>query len=120
MERRRASQLRRRISASELPRIYAIKVTRRSPAASKPACVIPSELGPVGEAYLTELVHQRPHIWKGDVERLFALLEELGDPHFRLVLQRALAHRLIGAEYVVRLCARLGPLDPVLSAGAVS
>jgi transposase len=64
------------------------------------------ELGPVGEGYLTELIHQRPHIWKGDVERLFALLEELGDAHFRLVLQRALFQRLIGAEYVVRLVAR--------------
>jgi hypothetical protein len=65
------------------------------------------ELGPVGEGYLTELIHQRPHTWKGDVERLFALLEELGDPHFRLVLQRALFQRLVGAEYVVRLAARL-------------
>lgn len=65
------------------------------------------ELGPVGEGYLTELVHQRPHTWKGDVERLFALLEELGDAPFRLVLQRALFQRLIGAEYVVRLVARL-------------
>jgi transposase len=64
------------------------------------------ELGPVGEGYLTELIHQRPHTWKGDVERLFALLEELGDLHFRLVLQRALFQRLIGAEYVVRLVAR--------------
>lgn len=64
------------------------------------------ELGPVGEGYLTELIHQRPHTWKGDVERLFALLEELGDAGFRLVLQRALFQRLIGAEYVVRLAAR--------------
>jgi len=64
------------------------------------------ELGPVGEGYLTELIHQRPHTWKGDVERLFALLEELGDAPFRLVLQRALFQRLIGAEYVVRLAAR--------------
>jgi transposase len=64
------------------------------------------ELGPVGEAYLTELVHQRPLTWKGDVERLFALLEELGDGLFRSVLQRALFQRLIGAEYLVRLAAR--------------
>jgi transposase len=64
------------------------------------------ELGPVGEGYLTELIHQRPHTWKGDVERLFALLEELGDAAFRLMLQRALFQRLIGAEYVVRLAAR--------------
>ncbi|MES2179641.1 MAG: IS21 family transposase [Gemmatimonadota bacterium] len=66
------------------------------------------ELGPVGEAYLTELIHQRPYTWKGDVERLFALLEEFGDGAFRLVLQRALFQRLIGSEYVVRLVARSG------------
>ena len=36
----------------------------------------------------------------------FALLEELGDVAFRLVLQRALFQRLIGSEYVVRLIAR--------------
>jgi transposase len=65
------------------------------------------ELGPVGEGYLTELIHQRPYTWKGDVERLFALLEELGDAHFRLVLQRALFQRLIGADHVVRLAARI-------------
>ena len=65
------------------------------------------ELGPIAEAYLTELVHQRPFTWKGDVERLFALLEELGDARTRTVLQRALFQRLIGAEYVVRLAARL-------------
>jgi hypothetical protein len=64
------------------------------------------ELGPVGEGYLTELVHQRPHTWKGDVERLFALLEELGEARFRQVLQRALFQRLLGAEYVVRLASR--------------
>ena len=73
------------------------------------------ELGPVGEGYLTELVHQRPHTWKGDVERLFALLEELGDAPFRHVLQRALFQRLIGAEYVVRLVARL-PASPAEAA----
>lgn len=65
------------------------------------------ELGPVAEGFLTELVHQRPFTWKGDVERLFALLEELGDARCRTVLQRALFQRLIGAEYVVRLAARL-------------
>lgn len=69
------------------------------------------ELGPVGEGYLTELVHQRPHTWKGDVERLFALLEELGEVPFRLVLQRALFQRLVGAEYVVRLAARLAEVS---------
>jgi transposase len=64
------------------------------------------ELGGIGEAYLTELIHQRPHTWPGDVERLFALLEELGEAAFRAVLQRALFQRLFGAEYVVRLAAQ--------------
>jgi len=64
------------------------------------------ELGPVGESYLTELIHARPHTWKGDVERLFALLEELGEAHFLRLLQRALFQRLYGAEYVVKLAAR--------------
>jgi transposase len=73
------------------------------------------ELGPVGEGYLTELVHQRPMTWKGDVERLFALLEELGDERCRLVLQRALFQRLIGAEYVVRLAARLADVTAEVS-----
>jgi hypothetical protein len=64
------------------------------------------ELGPVGEAYLTELIHARPYVWKGDIERLFALLEELGDEPFIQLLQRALLQELYGAEYVVRLAAR--------------
>lgn len=65
------------------------------------------ELGPVGEAYVTELVHQRPHTWKGCVERLFNALELLGEARFRLVLERALMQRLIGAEYVERLALQL-------------
>lgn len=71
------------------------------------------ELGSVGEAYLTELIHQRPHTWKGDVERLFALWEKLGDGIFRLVLQRALFTRLIGSEYVVQLGARAALTEAV-------
>ena len=63
------------------------------------------ELGPVGEAYLTELIHARPFTWKADVERLFMLLEELGEARFLKLLQRALFQRLYGAEYVVRLVA---------------
>jgi transposase len=64
------------------------------------------ELGPVGEGYLTELIHARPHTWKGDVERLFMLLEELGEPAFLRLLQRALFQQLYGAEYVVALAAK--------------
>jgi transposase len=61
------------------------------------------ELGPVGEGYLTELIHARPFTWKGDVERLFALLERIGDAAFLRLLQRALFQRLWGAEYVLGL-----------------
>ncbi len=64
------------------------------------------ELGPIGEGYLTELIHARPLTWKGDVERLFMLLEELGEDRFLRVLQRALFQQLYGAEYVVQIAAR--------------
>jgi transposase len=64
------------------------------------------ELGPIGESYLTELIHARPMTWKGDVERLFMLLEELGEDRFLRLLQRALFQQLYGAEYVVQLAAR--------------
>lgn len=73
------------------------------------------ELGAVGEAFLTELVHQRPHTWAGDVERLFQLLEELGEAVFRLVLQRALMQRTFGAEYVIRLVGRSATTAEVAS-----
>ncbi len=63
------------------------------------------ELGPLGESYLTELVHHRPHTWKGDVERLFALLEQIGEARFLHALQRALFHGLYGAEHVLYLAA---------------
>jgi transposase len=64
------------------------------------------EMGPVGESYLTELIHARPFTWKADVERLFMLLEEVGDARFLKLLQRALFSRLYGSEYVVRLAAQ--------------
>ena len=65
------------------------------------------ELGPIGEGYLTELIHARPFTWKADVERLFALLEEIGEERLLRLLQRALFQRLYGAEYVVRLGAEV-------------
>jgi transposase len=65
------------------------------------------ELGPAGEGFLTELIHARPHTWKVDVERLFALLEEVGEERFLRLLQRALFQRLYGAEYVVRFAAEV-------------
>ena len=41
------------------------------------------------------------------MERLFALLEEVGDERFLRLLQRALFQRLYGAEYVLRLAAEV-------------
>ena len=64
------------------------------------------ELGPLGEGYLTELIHARPYTWKADVERLFMLLEEVGESRFLDLLKRALFQRLYGAEYVVRLASQ--------------
>jgi transposase len=73
------------------------------------------ELGPVGEAYVTELVHQRPHTWKGCIERAFALLEQLGEARFHQLLQRALMQRLFGAEYLAHLAAQHEPRREVAS-----
>ena len=61
------------------------------------------ELGAVAEHFLTELIHQRPRTWKGDVEQLYALLETLGDDAVLRALQAALLRGLVGAEYVQQL-----------------
>jgi len=58
------------------------------------------ELGPVGEHFLTELIHQRPRTWKGDVEALYELLQRVGDKALLEALQVALLRGLVGAEYV--------------------
>jgi hypothetical protein len=50
-------------------------------------------------------VHQRPHTWQGCIERVFAVLERLGEAAFRPLLQRALMQRLFGAEYLEHLAA---------------
>lgn len=61
------------------------------------------ELGPVAEHFLTELIHQRPRTWKGDVEQLYRLLDTLGDAALLRALQAALLRGLVGAEYVQQL-----------------
>jgi transposase len=61
------------------------------------------ELGPPAEHSLTELIHQRPRVWKGDVEKLFTLLGQCGDEPLMKALQIALMQGLIGAEYVADL-----------------
>jgi transposase len=61
------------------------------------------ELGPVAAGFLTELVHQHPRTWKGDVERLYQLLEQLGEQRLLNAMQAAMLRGLIGAQYVQRL-----------------
>lgn len=64
------------------------------------------ELGAPAEHFLTELIHQRPRTWKGDVERLYALLNRVGEHVWLRALQAALLRGLIGAEYVDELALR--------------
>ena len=64
------------------------------------------ELGAPAEHFLTELIHQRPRTWKGDVERLYALLNHVGEQACLRALQSALLRALIGAEYVEELALR--------------
>jgi transposase len=62
------------------------------------------ELGATAEHFLTELIHQRPRTWKTDVERLYHLLDTVGEAVLLRGLQVALLRGLIGAEYVEDLC----------------
>ena len=58
------------------------------------------EVGPSAEAFLTELVHARPHTWAGDVRRFFDLLMVHGPERMALVFQQALDRGWHGAELV--------------------
>lgn len=58
------------------------------------------ELGPVAEEFLTEVVHRRPTTWRGDVERLFDLLQEHGPERLTAALEIAAKRRLFAAHHV--------------------
>lgn len=47
------------------------------------------EVGPIAEAFLTELVHARPHTWPPEVRRLFTLLQEHGPERVAGALREA-------------------------------
>ncbi len=64
------------------------------------------EVGPSAEAFLTELVHARPHTWAGDVRRLFELLLEHGPERMAGAFQQALERGWHGAELVEPLLTR--------------
>lgn len=57
-------------------------------------------LGTPALAYLTEIVHRRPHAWVRDVEQLHALLQGHGDDRLRAALAQGLAEQAFGAEYI--------------------
>lgn len=58
------------------------------------------EVGPVAEAFLTELVHARPNTWAVDVHRLFELLLEHGPERMAEGFQHALDRGWHSAELV--------------------
>ncbi|EQD78130.1 Integrase, catalytic region [mine drainage metagenome] len=58
------------------------------------------EVGPVAEAFLTELVHARPNTWAVDVHRLFELLLEHGAERMAEAFQHALDRGWHSAELV--------------------
>ena len=58
------------------------------------------ELGPVAEAYLTELVHRHPRTWRGDVEALHLLLVSAGAVRLIAALLHATSKKLFGSQYV--------------------
>jgi transposase len=64
------------------------------------------EVGPSAEAFLTELVHARPHTWAGDVRRLFELLLEHGPERMAGAFQQVLERGWHGAELVEPLLTR--------------
>lgn len=61
------------------------------------------ELGADAVAFLTEVVHARPRVWKGDVEKLYDLLNRHGGTRLLVAMREATERRWIGAEYVAKL-----------------
>lgn len=70
-------------------------------------------LGGAALAYLTELIHRRPHVWIRDIERLHELLERHGDDAVRAAFDRGLREHLFGHEYVSHFLARQPQLPAV-------
>ena len=61
------------------------------------------DLGPVAEAFLTELVHSRSRTWGWDVRTLFDLLQQHGGDRLLRAFQVALDRGWHGAEYIERV-----------------
>jgi transposase len=66
------------------------------------------ELGPAAQTWLTELVHRRPTQWRRDVEQCFELLPAHSPARLLAAFAWGVAHRAIGAEYVLNALRRAG------------
>ncbi len=64
------------------------------------------DLGPVAEAFLTEIVHRYRFSWKTEVEQLHAALVDHGPAALHRSLLRAHESRLYGAAHVLDLLAQ--------------
>lgn len=58
------------------------------------------EVGQAALDYLTEIVHRRPRSWAAEVEKMHEILQQHGKDAFRHGVERALAAKVYGAEYV--------------------
>jgi hypothetical protein len=63
-------------------------------------------LGADAEQMLTEIVHQHPRSWYGEVEILFDLLETFGQDRLRAALRVAVEQRQFASLYITNLLAR--------------
>jgi transposase len=64
------------------------------------------DLGDDALTFLTEIVHRHRYTWKGQVEKLFDLLQEHGPGRMVEAFRSAVSERLYGAHYVESLLAR--------------
>jgi transposase len=63
------------------------------------------DLGPIAEAFLTEIVHRHRFTWKGEVDELHDALLAYGPASLARTLERAHKRRLWGAQHVIALLA---------------
>jgi transposase len=58
------------------------------------------DLCPAAEWWLTELRHRRPEWWRAEVDRLFELLEQVGEERMQQAFGAAAQAGTVGAEYL--------------------
>ena len=58
------------------------------------------ELGPVAVEMLTEIIHERPRAWKGDVEVLYELIGSHGPKRVLAAIEEAYLDHIFTAEHI--------------------